>query len=106
MASKKVTQVAQAKVFEISQYAWSPDSKWIAYAQPEPEFIHKIHLYSVEQNKDFEATDGWYQPLRLAIEATGGMDLETAETEALGKMEKGHLAALGGLPNGATSRIP
>jgi DNA-binding SARP family transcriptional activator len=29
------------------------------------------------------ATDGWYQPLRLAIESTGGTDLEGADAEAL-----------------------
>ena len=29
------------------------------------------------------ATDGWYQPLRLAIESTGGADLEEADAEAL-----------------------
>jgi tricorn protease len=33
--SKKVTLVAQAKTFEYNDYSWSPDSKWIAYAQPE-----------------------------------------------------------------------
>jgi DNA-binding SARP family transcriptional activator len=30
-----------------------------------------------------EATDGWYQPLRRAIETTGGMDLPGAPPEAL-----------------------
>lgn len=30
-----------------------------------------------------EATDGWYQPLRLAIESTGGTGLEEASPEAL-----------------------
>jgi len=28
---RKVTQVAQSKAFEIREYVWSPDSKWIAY---------------------------------------------------------------------------
>ena len=30
-----------------------------------------------------EATDGWYQPLRLAIDATGGVGLEEAAPEAI-----------------------
>lgn len=30
-----------------------------------------------------EATDGWYQPLRLAIESTGGMELEAAGPEEI-----------------------
>ena len=32
--SKKAKQVAKSKTWEIRDYAWSPDSKWIAYARP------------------------------------------------------------------------
>lgn len=57
--SKKVTQVVQAKDFEIRDFTWSPDSKWIAYAKPESETMNKIFLYSVEKNTTTEITDGW-----------------------------------------------
>ena len=58
--SKSVTEVDQSKAFEIRQFAWSPDSKWIAYARPDEEMMQKIWLYSVEGKKKIEATEGWY----------------------------------------------
>jgi len=60
-STKKVTTVTQAKAWEIREYAWSPDSKWIAWGQDETEAMDKIHLYSVEQEKEWEVTDGWFR---------------------------------------------
>jgi tricorn protease len=60
IASEKITEVAQATAWEIRQYAWSPDSKWITYAKPEEESMNKIYLYSLAQNQSYEVTDGWY----------------------------------------------
>ena len=50
----------QAKAWEIRDYVWSPDSKWIAYSQPEADGMTKVYLYSLEQDKTFAVTDGWY----------------------------------------------
>ncbi|MBW7887799.1 MAG: PD40 domain-containing protein [Bacteroidetes bacterium] len=58
--SKKVTEVAKSDVWEFSDYSWSPDSKWITYANPEAEVMQKIKLYSLELQKTIEVTDGWY----------------------------------------------
>ncbi len=44
VASKVVKLVAQAKTWEIKDYAWAPDSKWIAYARPEMRGLQKIFL--------------------------------------------------------------
>lgn len=60
VASKKVTLVNQAKAWEIRDFAWSPDSKWVAYSRQETESLSKVYLYSVEQEKSFEVTDGWF----------------------------------------------
>ena len=60
VATREVKPVAQARAWEIREYAWSPDSKWIAYAKPEEEGLGKLYLYALEQGKSFEATDGWY----------------------------------------------
>jgi tricorn protease len=60
VATKKVTLVNQAKAFEIRDFTWSPDSKWIAFGRPEVEGLQKVWLYSVEQEKSTEVTDGWY----------------------------------------------
>ncbi len=58
--TKEIRNVAKAKVFEIRQYVWSPDSKWIAWAKPEDDIMNTIQLYSLEQDKSFPVTDGWY----------------------------------------------
>jgi tricorn protease len=59
--SKEVTLVDTATAFEIRQYAWSPDSKWVAWTRPEEESLTKVWLYSLEGAGKFEATDGWYE---------------------------------------------
>jgi tricorn protease len=58
--SKQVTQVAESKAFEMRDFSWSPDSKWVAYTLPEPQTFAKIWVYSLEQKKSFAVTDGWY----------------------------------------------
>jgi tricorn protease len=58
--SKSIKEVAQAKIWEIREYCWSPDSKWIAYAKPEEESLTKVYLYSLENEQTHAVTDGWY----------------------------------------------
>jgi tricorn protease len=38
--------------------AWSPDSKWIAYTKQLTNHLHAVFLYSLDQKKSFQATDG------------------------------------------------
>jgi tricorn protease len=58
--SKEITIVAQATEFEISEYSWSPDSKWIAYSKPEEKTMQDVFIYSLESKKNIPVTDGWY----------------------------------------------
>ncbi|MFZ5519381.1 MAG: S41 family peptidase [Candidatus Zhuqueibacterota bacterium] len=58
--TKKIKDVFVSKVFEMNDYTWSPDSKWIAYTRPEAEVMNRIYLYSLDQDKTFEVTEGWY----------------------------------------------
>ncbi|MBO0699131.1 MAG: PD40 domain-containing protein, partial [Zavarzinella sp.] len=60
VATKKVTLVNQATAWEIRDFTWSPDSKWVAFSRQEEESLDKVYLYSLEQDKTFEVTDGWY----------------------------------------------
>ncbi len=59
--SKAVTEVTHDPVFEIRDYAWSPDSKWIAYHQPEDQSLDRIYLYGLDGARKFPVTDGWYE---------------------------------------------
>jgi tricorn protease len=40
------------------EHAWSPDSKWLAYTQNTPTYARRLALYSLEQKRAFEITDG------------------------------------------------
>src|SRR5207302_8197839 len=50
VATKKVTQVDQAKAFEIREFNWSPDSQWVVYARPEEQTLTNIYLYSLDKH--------------------------------------------------------
>jgi tricorn protease len=71
VASRQVTLVDQAKKWEIRDYVWSPDSKWIAYARPEMDSLQKIWLYSVEHKKNYAATGGWYEATNPCFSGDG-----------------------------------
>jgi tricorn protease len=60
VATKSVTLVAQATAWEFTDFAWSPDSKWIAYARPEEKKMTTLQLYSLESKETIEVTDGWF----------------------------------------------
>ncbi|HVO79533.1 MAG TPA: PDZ domain-containing protein, partial [Terriglobales bacterium] len=51
ITEKKPVQVDQAKVFEITNYSWSPDSKWLAYDKPSENFFSVVYLYSLADSK-------------------------------------------------------
>ncbi|MGC9345023.1 MAG: S41 family peptidase, partial [Bacteroidales bacterium] len=38
--------------------SWSPDSKWIAYTRLTSTHFHKVLIYSIEEDKSYEVTDG------------------------------------------------
>ncbi len=58
--TKQVRLVDQAGAGEITQYGWSPDSRWITYTRPEVEHYSRIFIYSTEEGEGFPVTSGWY----------------------------------------------
>jgi tricorn protease len=69
--TKKVTLVNQAEAWEIRQFAWSPDSKWVAFARDEVDSLDKVYLYSLDAGKTTAVTDGWYASGAPAFSADG-----------------------------------
>jgi tricorn protease len=64
--ARKPVEVDKASVFEISQYAWSPDSKWIAFQKQAENNFPTLYLYSLESRTITQATSGLessYEPL-------------------------------------------
>jgi tricorn protease len=58
--SKAITDVDIDSIFEIREYEWSPDSKWIVYTKNSNNRFQQINLYSLEQKKSFPVTENWY----------------------------------------------
>ncbi|MCL4178717.1 MAG: PD40 domain-containing protein, partial [Verrucomicrobia bacterium] len=69
--TKEITLVDQATAFEISQYAWSPDSQWIAFTRPEERAFPRIALYSLAAREWRPVTDTWFAASQPAFSADG-----------------------------------
>ena len=51
VSDKKPVAVDRAQYSEITNYAWSPDSKWLAYDKPEETQYSVVYLYSLADGK-------------------------------------------------------
>ncbi len=71
VASKAVTEVAQDKVGEIESYDWSPDSQWIAWAQPEEKALQRSISIPWQARKSVPVTDDWYTAGRVTFSDDG-----------------------------------
>lgn len=61
VASKKVSKVDYSPVWEIGNYVWSPDSKFIAYVKQDKESsVSCVYLYSLETGNVNAVTDVWF----------------------------------------------
>jgi tricorn protease len=58
--TKVTTNVDIDSIFEIQEYAWSSDSKWITYTKNSDNRFQQIYLYSLEHKKSNPVTENWY----------------------------------------------
>lgn len=58
--TKAVTLVAQSEAWEIHDFAWAPDSRWLTFTKPEPRRFPNIHLYELASRNTVQVTDGWF----------------------------------------------
>ncbi len=59
--TKAITIVAHSKKWEIRDYNWSPDSRWIAFADNDGKAMNQIYVYDLECNTTKTVTDNWYE---------------------------------------------
>jgi tricorn protease len=64
------------------QLAWSPDSRWIAYTKQLPSHLHAAFVYSLEQGKSYQLTDGRSDVLHVTFDKDGKYLYFTASTDA------------------------
>ena len=81
-ASKKIaSQPIYSPVIVIS-YAWSPDSKWLAYAMDNQSNITTVYAHSTEQGKSFQVSDGLSDVSDPAFDKSGKYLYFFASTDA------------------------
>ncbi len=78
VATKSLHKIAESNqlkndefYWEVSDYTWSPDSKWIAYS-----FVHYnknsvIYLYSLDKDKSYPVTDDFFDNINPTFDANG-----------------------------------
>ncbi|MBZ5680789.1 MAG: PDZ domain-containing protein [Acidobacteriia bacterium] len=59
---------------------WAPDSKWIAYTKQLPSGLHAVFVYSLEQSKASQITDGMSDTLYPTFDKNGKYLYFTAST--------------------------
>ncbi|HQJ73947.1 MAG TPA: S41 family peptidase [Bacteroidota bacterium] len=76
--TKKLTKIDQSNqlkndefYWEISDYNWSPDSKWICYSLVQYNRNSQIFIYNTETNKKYAITDDFYDNLYPSFDKNG-----------------------------------
>jgi tricorn protease len=58
--SGALTTVAEARGHDLTDYGWSPDSRWLVYGKDSGNSQDAVWVYSLEQKKSFQLTDAAY----------------------------------------------
>ncbi|HEX7023326.1 MAG TPA: PDZ domain-containing protein, partial [Gemmatimonadales bacterium] len=85
VASGRSTRVAGNRIYTpigLIGYAWSPDSRWLAYTvQPQP-LVSALYLYDADQNRSAQVTDGLSEVTQPVFERNGKYLYVIASTDA------------------------
>ncbi len=79
--SKAIKTVSKSKVWEYSDFTWSPDSRWIAYADQQPNNFSRIMLFDTRSEQVYPVTDEWYSASNPAFSRDGKYLLFTSERD-------------------------
>ncbi|MCF8370071.1 MAG: PDZ domain-containing protein [Bacteroidales bacterium] len=79
--SKKTTEVFKSEIWEIRDYDWSPDSKWITFTKPAENQMTRVCLYELASKKITEVTDYWYSSGSPSFSSDGKYLFFTSERD-------------------------
>ena len=68
---KKPVMIDQGRYADLAQYAWSPDSRWVAYAKSAENRNNVIYLYSLADAKITPVTTDFYESRNPAFDPDG-----------------------------------
>ncbi|MCK5847249.1 MAG: PD40 domain-containing protein, partial [Bacteroidales bacterium] len=61
VVTKAIIKVAHSLSWEIRDYTWSPDSRWISFADDDGKGMNQIYVFDTENKKTKTLTDNWYE---------------------------------------------
>ena len=68
--TRAITEVAWSGLSVMSDYSWSPDSRWIAWTRPE-QGMNVICLYNVQTGSSHDVTGSWYASVSPSFSSDG-----------------------------------
>ena len=77
----KVDTDTYAGPYQAFDPSWSPDSRWVAYTKQLRNYLHAVFVYSVEQGKSYQVTDGMSDALYPVFDKEGKYLYLTASTD-------------------------
>ncbi len=69
--TKKVVVVTESNSWEVRDYNWSPDSRWIAYTLPQTFGVNQIYIYDTQSGDSKPVTDSWYDAGQPTFDSNG-----------------------------------
>ena len=67
--------------YQVFNQSWSPDSRWLAYTKQLRNYLHAVFVYSPEQGKSYQLTDGMSDALYPTFDQDGKHLYFTASTD-------------------------
>lgn len=78
VATRELTTIAESRqmkndefYWEIDDYSWSPDSRWVCYTTVAFNRNSRVFLYNLEDKKSVAVTDDFYDNLNPCFDANG-----------------------------------
>jgi len=78
VATKKLTKIDESHqlkndefYWEVSDYNWSPDSKWVCYSLVQYNRNSQIYIYNLEEEKKYAVTDDFFDNLYPCFDQNG-----------------------------------
>lgn len=69
--TQKIILIDESDSWEVRDYNWSPDSRWIAYTLIQTFGVNRIFIYDTESGESIPVTDSWYNSGQPSFDSNG-----------------------------------
>jgi tricorn protease len=66
-----ITKVDRSDYYEIHDYVWSPDSRWVAYSKGGANYMSRVFVYSLESGKATPVSGGMFDDFGPSFDPQG-----------------------------------